>query len=1312
MKKWHPVQLVFNGPLVSENDVVNPFLDYRLNVQFTSPTGQVYIVPGFYAADGNAAETSAISGRKWAARFSPDEIGEWTYATSFRTGNQVAINLDPTAGTPTSFDGANGSFIITSNDKILPDNRANGRLDYVGGHFYQYQETQTYFLKVGTDSPENLLAYGDFDNTVAKKDWLPHSSDWVNGNPTWQGNKGTGLIGAINYLSTQGMNAFSFITMSVNGDGQDVWPWAAVNHSDLNGNSANEIANRLRYDVSKLEQWEIILSHGDSKGMFLHFKTQETENDLLLDGGELDVERKLYYRELVSRFGHHLALNWNLGEENDLYSNLGDSSNSRIVAYADYIRAIDPYDHPITVHSFPDEQDQLYQPLLGTGNALTGPSIQSLIGDIHADVKRWVEASKVAGKPWAVANDEQGDPQAGVAADATFSGNKGIIPDNRDEVRHKSLWGTLLAGGYGVEYYYGYSTGETDLSAQDFRSRESKWQDAKIALDFFHQELPFWEMENADNLTSSELAYCLGKEDEIYVVFKPQGLTTTIDLSSLNGTFSIAWFDPENGGALQNGSLSYIVGGLEREIGEAPNNPDKDWVVLIKKIAGSPIAEINADTIEGEIPLTVTFSGDQSTDDSGIVSYAWDFGDGNISNDANPIHTYGSIGTFLATLTVTDADGLQDTDVIQITVNTSTAWVDKDENENYTARHESSFVQAGDKFYLMGGRENARSIDVYSYQSDTWSTLTDSAPFEFNHFQAVEYQGLIWVIGAFQDNNFPNETPAEHIWIFDPSTTEWIQGPEIPIERRRGGAGLVLYNDMFYLLGGNTIGHNGGYVAQFDVYDPKTGSWTILADAPRARDHFAAVVINNKLYAAGGRLSGGNGGVWKPTIMEVDVYDFTTSVWTTLPLDQNLPTPRAGAATVNFNNKLLVIGGEVENEVVYGENMDDALKITEQYDPTTQSWERLGDLNYERHGFQAIVSGSGIHVLGGSPNRGGGNQKNMEYLGDDNPIGITSISSQLIGPATVQINDNDTALVDINILNGNIGIYIRSMEITGPDASDFAIENGALSNALLTVDSTHTIGVSLSGTGAGRSAILTINHGTSSEFSINLESAPTQNIAPVAVANASILGGEAPLVVSFDGSQSTDDNSIALYFWDFGDGNNSNQENPDHTFTGPGIYNVSLTVTDDEGLEDSSSLAITVIDPNQEGVTGFTMVDSATNNDIYNIFEGLQIDISEIESLLVNIRANTNPPTVGSVLLELTGPLQNTRGESVAPYALYGDVSGNYFGEQFPIGSYSISGTPFSGSGLSGEQGTTITVNFSIVEELANQPPIAQLVAT
>ena len=452
---------------------------------------------------------------------------------------------------------------------------------------------------------------------------------------------------------------------------------------------------------------------------------------------------------------------------------------------------------------------------------------------------------------------------------------------------------------------------------------------------------------------------------------------------------------------------------------------------------------------------------------------------------------------YSVSVTVDDSDG-DASDTVTITfdwvVNPGVGnWIDKDENEDYTARHECSFVQAGDKFYLMGGRENPTTIDVYDYTTDSWNALVDSAPFEFNHFQALEYQGLIWIIGAFVDNVFPNEVPAEHIWMFNPATMEWIQGPEIPASRRRGSGGLVLYNDKFYLVGGNNDGHDGGYVAQFDEYDPATGTWTVLADAPRARDHFAAVLIDDKLYAAGGRLSGGTGGVFKPLIPEVDVYDFIAETWSTLPAGQNIPTPRAGGSAVNFNDKLVVMGGEVFNELVYGVNINDALPITEEYDPATQTWTRLPDMNHERHGFQAIVSGPGIHVLGGSPNRGGGNQKNMEYLGADNPVGTAISMSSLSGPNTLLVNDGETVDFDLDVSGGNVALFIKSMVLSGPDAADFNIVSGELTEALLAPNTTQTLSVELTGTGADRSAVLTITYDDTSTLVVNLTNNPDTN---------------------------------------------------------------------------------------------------------------------------------------------------------------------------------------------------------------------------
>jgi PKD repeat protein len=84
------------------------------------------------------------------------------------------------------------------------------------------------------------------------------------------------------------------------------------------------------------------------------------------------------------------------------------------------------------------------------------------------------------------------------------------------------------------------------------------------------------------------------------------------------------------------------------------------------------------------------------------------------------------------------------------------------------------------------------------------------------------------------------------------------------------------------------------------------------------------------------------------------------------------------------------------------------------------------------------------------------------------------------------------------------------------------------------------------------------------------------NQAPVAVASATPPSGNTPLDVSFSSASSYDpDGTLASYAWDFGDGGTSTQANPTHTYTTYGSYQVVLTVTDNLGLSNSDSLAIT-----------------------------------------------------------------------------------------------------------------------------------------
>ncbi len=570
-KQWHPVTLTVDGVETSESDAVNPFLDYRFEVTFTQD-GRSFRVPGYFAADGDAAESSASAGNKWRAHFNPDNTGTWTYEITFRTGNNIAVNLDAD-GTPTMYEGITGNFEIEASNKSGRDHRGKGMLRYVDQHYLQFDNGE-YFLKGGANSPENFLAYAGFDSTYSVKGVHPikqyaaHVADWKMGDPAWQNGKGKGIIGALNYLSDAGMNAVYFLTMNVDGDGQDVWPWTS--HTE-----------RTRFDVSKLDQWNVVFDHMDRKGIMLHVQLQETENEMLLDNGNLGTTRKLYYRELVARFGHHHALTWNLGEEND------ENTDAQRKSFAAFLRELDVYNHPISIHTFPGQFDEVYEPLLGYEH-FEGPSLQlHSMDSTYNETLKWYEASAEAGRPWVVTVDEFGPFQIGVTEDGPNS--------NHDDVRSLSLWPNLMAGGAGVEWYFGYETASHDLNNEDWRSRSTMWAYTRHALDFYQQHLPFSEMQPEINLTNQDTAYVFADSGNVYALYLPSADSVEVSLPA--GEYAAAWYNPRTGGALVSGSAPFVYGPGYRSVGTPPTDPAEDWVLLLTNTGAEvtyPVLSVDA----------------------------------------------------------------------------------------------------------------------------------------------------------------------------------------------------------------------------------------------------------------------------------------------------------------------------------------------------------------------------------------------------------------------------------------------------------------------------------------------------------------------------------------------------------------------------------------------------------------------------------------------------------------------------------------------------------------------------------------------
>lgn len=116
-------------------------------------------------------------------------------------------------------------------------------------------------------------------------------------------------------------------------------------------------------------------------------------------------------------------------------------------------------------------------------------------------------------------------------------------------------------------------------------------------------------------------------------------------------------------------------------------------------------------------------------------------------------------------------------------------------------------------------------------------------------------------------------------------------------------------------------------------------------------------------------------------------------------------------------------------------------------------------------------------------------------------------------------------------------------------------------------------------------------------------------------------------------------------------------------------------------------------------VTGLTLVNADTGAPIAGfdpILSGTTLNLATLPTRRLNIRANTNTTSVGSVKFVYTG---GTRVEETAPYAMTGKTSSTVYNPWTPaVGSFTVTATPYSGDAASGTTGTAKTVSFSVID--------------
>lgn len=156
---------------------------------------------------------------------------------------------------------------------------------------------------------------------------------------------------------------------------------------------------------------------------------------------------------------------------------------------------------------------------------------------------------------------------------------------------------------------------------------------------------------------------------------------------------------------------------VDVEVSDGSLTDQDTFTVTVTEVNSAPTVTISANPTSGQAPLIVEFTSNAQDVDGTIASYLWNFGDSNVSTQANTTHTYTEPGTYTATLTVTDDYG--ESTVVGVIIRVSGSSLEDDESWKTSALYMSRMglysgevLSAGETMRLSVSFENVRDLDL------------------------------------------------------------------------------------------------------------------------------------------------------------------------------------------------------------------------------------------------------------------------------------------------------------------------------------------------------------------------------------------------------------------------------------------------------------------------------------------------------------------------------------------------------------------------------------------------------------------------
>ncbi|MDO6820657.1 PKD domain-containing protein [Zobellia sp. 1_MG-2023] len=616
-----------------------------------------------------------------------------------------------------------------------------------------------------------------------------------------------------------------------------------------------------------------------------------------------------------------------------------------------------------------------------------------------------------------------------------------------------------------------------------------------------------------------------------------------------------------------------------------------------------PVAIANASPVNGQAPLKVSFSGIDSSDDKAIVSYKWNFEDGQTGNTAEIEHTFDKAGSYEVTLVTKDEEGISASDVIMITVEESkgnTAPVAK-----LSASKTSGTLPLAVKFTGSGSTDDT-GVTAYSWDFKDGNSSDKSDPSHtFESAGSYEVELTVTDAGGLKNKETVSitvESKENGAPVAKPSASKTSGTLPLTVNFTGSGStddtGVTAYSWDF--KDGNssdkpdpshTFDSAGSYEVELTVTD---------AEGLKNKETVSITVESKENGAPVAKLSASKtsgtlpltvnftgSGSTDDTGVTAYSWDFKDGNSSDKP-DPSHTFESAGSYEVELTvtdeeglkNKetVSIIVESKENGApvakLSASKTSGTLPLTVNF-TGSGSTDDTGVTAYSwdfKDGNSSDKSDP-LHTFDSA----GSYEVELTVTDAEGLKDTKTVSIRVDAPA----NQPPIAKVGASTQSGQAPLTIN---FTGSNSSDdigvtaymWDFKDGSTSNKSNpshTFDSAGTYEVELT--------VADVDGLQNKEtITVNVQ-APVNN-PPVAVAHANTLSGEAPLAVSFTGSDSSDDKGVTRYDWNIS-GNYSNEVNPSHVFTAPGFYDVSLTVTDEEGLTSITSLSVDVTQPKVEG---------------------------------------------------------------------------------------------------------------------------------